>query len=194
MSKAVKQILIGFLLLHCGCDLFITREAESPETKGATYQPAFSPDTLISNFINALAEKNTQNYIASFSDPAFSNKTFIFIPSAAAAAKFPVLADGWSLADEEQYFNNVISKVFDDVRITLIIKETERSVLGDSVLYSASYSLNVPHNDITISNIFQGEMKMKLIRDSRSIWSIYYWEDIRNTNESSWSDLKGLFY
>jgi hypothetical protein len=181
MSKAVKQILIGFLLLHCGCDLFITREAESPETKGATYQPAFSPDTLISNFINALAEKNTQNYIASFSDPAFSNKTFIFIPSAAAAAKFPVLADGWSLADEEQYFNNVISKVFDDVRITLIIKETERSVLGDSVLYSASYSL-------------QGEMKMKLLRDSRSIWSIYYWEDIRNTNESSWSDLKGLFY
>jgi len=194
MSKTVKLFPFLLLLLFFGCDLFLTRNADPPEIPGANYQPAFSPDTLIKNLVNSFIEKNTQNYLASFSDSSFSKKEFVFIPSAAAAAKFPFLADKWSLNEEEQYFNNMVSKVLVETPIILVISEKERSILGDSILFSASYSLNVPHNDVTISTIFEGEMKLKLIRDSRSIWSIFYWEDIRSTNEPSWSDLKGLFY
>jgi hypothetical protein len=32
------------------------------------------------------------------------------------------------------------------------------------------------------------------VRDSRLVWSIYFWRDIKGTLSPSWSELKGRFY
>jgi hypothetical protein len=37
-------------------------------------------------------------------------------------------------------------------------------------------------------------LKFSMIRDSRLIWSIYLWQDIKSTQLPSWSELKGRLY
>jgi len=41
---------------------------------------------------------------------------------------------------------------------------------------------------------YQGDLRFNMVRDSRSIWVIYYWQDTKSTALPSWSELKGKFY
>jgi hypothetical protein len=191
------KFLISILLLAllvCGCDLFETREAELPDQPRSNFQSAVTPQILIQNLIYSLQDKNVENYLACFSDPSFTDMDYKFSPSSGASSQFPSLASDWSRNDEEQYFNNMKSKIPDNLPVTLILSNTVSSPQGDSLLYSASYSLNVPHNDANIPRDYQGDLQFSMIRDSRSVWAIYYWQDSKNSDLPSWSELKGRFY
>lgn len=192
----IKEIIICsfFFLIIEGCDIFSTRDEELPEEGRANFQVATTIDILIQNFTNSLADKNTQNYIACFSSPTFTNVNFSFIPSAEAVSQFPSLASDWTLKNEEQYLNNVISKIDIDSPIRLTLTNMELSPQGDSATYSANYFLYVPHNDVSIPKDFEGGLNFSLIRDSRNVWTISKWQDIKFEGKSSWSELKGMFY
>ncbi len=188
-------ISIGlFVLILSGCDLFETRDAEIPDQPRSNFQSAVTPQILIQNLIYSLQDKNVENYLACFSDPSFIDKVYKFSPSSGASSQFPSLANDWSRKDEEQYFNNMKSKIPENLPVTLILSNTVSSPQGDSLLYSASYSLNVPHNDANIPRDYQGDLQFSMIRDSRSVWAIYYWQDTKNSDLPSWSELKGRFY
>ncbi len=176
------------------CDIFSTRDEELPEEGRSNFQVAITVDILIQNFINSLSDKNTQNYIACLSDSVFTNVSFNFVPSAEAVSQFPSLASDWSLRNEEQYLNNVISKINSDIPIRLTLTNMQISPQGDSATYSANYFLNVPHNDVSIPKDFEGGLRFSLIRDSRNVWSISKWQDIKFEGNPSWSELKGMFY
>ncbi len=183
------------LLAFSGCDLFTTRTAEPPNQPRSNYQQAITPDILIQNLINSLADKDVVNYLACFSDPSYSQKAFTFSPSSSSLSQFPSLGDNWGIKNEEQYFNNMISKVPDNSQIVLTISNPVMSPQGDSVFYSASYFLNVPASDPNLPQNYQGDLKFNMIRDSRSIWVIYFWQDSKSSNTlPSWSDLKGRTY
>jgi hypothetical protein len=182
-----------FLFLY-GCEVFTSREAELPEQPRSNYQVATSIDLLMQNFTNSLLDKNTQNYLSCFTDSSFSKKKFVFIPSAESISQFPILIQNWNKHNEEHYFNNLCSKLSQDVGITIVFTNISMNPQGDSAFYSANYSLAVPHKDIVSPKFFQGEIKLKLIRDSRLIWTIYSWQDLKNSSNSSWSELKGYFY
>lgn len=193
MQKA--KIVIGFFLIITfnGCDLFNTRTPDQPDQPRSNYEVAVSTEILLKNFTNALSEKNVQNYLNCFSDSSFSGKEYQFIPSAGSSSLYPVLLDSWSKKSEEQYFNNLISHIEPDLPITFTKNNENTSFSGDnSIVYTASYFLVVPHNDEIPKN-FEGELQFYLIRDSRQVWTICSWRDIKSSQNASWSELKGFY-
>lgn len=194
MKKILHLTCISLFLLWNGCDIFSVRVAEPPEDARANFSQATTPELLIENLVNAFKDKNTQNYISTLGDSSFTKIAFQFVPSAGASSRFPGLVQNWSLQNEEQYFNNVKNKIVTEQSIILTFSEVVQNSFGDSLFYSASYFLNVPHADNANPKQFQGEIKLKLIRDQRSIWSIYYWQDLKSGELPTWSELKGLYY
>lgn len=187
-------IVISFLLFLSGCDMFTTRKAALPSQPRADFQQAITPEIVIQNLINSFKDKNVQNYLACFSDSAFTAKKFVFFPSTGTISKFPSFSYGWNKKNEEQYFNNMISRVTENLPIVLKLSNVSTSPMGDSLIYTASYFLNVPNNDAGIPDNYQGDLQFKMTIDSRSVWSIYYWQDSKNSSLPTWSELKGRFY
>lgn len=190
--KFVYLILLP--LLFAGCDLFTTRSADPPSQPRANYQQAVTPDLLIENLVNSLKDKNVENYLACLSDSSFTNKVFRFSASSSALSQYPSLSDNWGKKNEEQYFNNMKSKIPDNATITLTLSNVSSSPQGDSLVYSASYFLNLPATDQSLPQNYQGDLIFNMVRDSRSVWSIYYWQDSKNSDLPSWSELKGRVY
>lgn len=186
--------LLAFAIFLSGCDLFDTRTPERPEAPRSNYQTATSVEILISNLIYSLKDKDIENYLSCLSDPAFTDKVFAFSPSSEALSQFPSLGDNWSKVNESQYLRNLKVKIPDNKPIELVLFNSSQSIHGDSITYVASYSLNAPVTDASIPSNYQGELIFELIRDTRSVWSIYFWRDIKGANSPSWSELKGRFY
>ena len=186
--------LIVSLIFISGCDLFSVRDAEVPNQPRSNYQLAVTPDILIENLQNSLKDKSVENYLASFANTTFTTQRFSFSPSASAASQFPALSDNWGISNEEQYFNNLKTKVDVNSPITLNLSNISSSSFGDSLVYSASYTLNVPSITTDLPTNYQGELRFNMVRDSRAVWVIYFWQDTKNSNLPSWSDLKGRLY
>ena len=53
---------------------------------------------------------------------------------------------------------------------------------------------NQPSLELNIPSDYQGDLIFELVKDSRSVWSIYSWRDIKKGDSPSWSELKGRFY
>lgn len=193
-KEILRTILLLFVITLVGCDLFNTREPEKPDENRSNFLPPKEPSTVIENLKNSFNDKNPQNYIACFIDTIFVNKVFVFIPSSEAASTYSFLTQDWGLDDERRYFSSVISKVPKDFPMTLTFSdESYSSLSGDTLVYSANYFINIPHNSSEPKN-YSGNLQFNLIRDSRSDWSIYYWKDTRSSSLPSWSEMKGIFY
>lgn len=188
--KLVLILTLSFFI--SGCDLFSTRPAEKPNLPRSNFQQAATPKLLIENLVNSLSDKSVQDYLACFSDPSFSTKKFIFIPSSSSVTQFPA---GWTRSSEELYFNNLIPKISINNSISLIFSNENYSTQSDSVVYTASYSLNVPNQDPTLPKKYAGSLKFYMNTDSRGIWNIDYWQDYsQNNNDPTWSELKWRNY
>lgn len=194
----IPDKIVSFIMIIClisfSCDILTTRDAELPEQPRSNFQQAFTPDILIENFINALSDKNTQNYVATFTDSSFSERVFQFIPASGAGLQFPVLTSGWSKSAEETYFNNLVARISDNQPITLELSNIVYNPLGDSAFYSATYFLNIPLEELGETKQYQGELHFTMIRDTRLLWSVVRWEDLKTSDEPTWSELKGLYY
>jgi hypothetical protein len=186
-------ILYIFALTLAGCNLLDTRDAEPPTQPRSNYEQPFTPQTLISNLVNSLEDKDVQSYINCLVDSSFSQKRFIFSPSSGALAQYPFLVNGWEVKDEEQYVRNLITKVDAQLPVTLSLTNELYNPLGDSLIYTATYNLNVPNTQSEPTN-YQGDLRFDMMRDDRSFWVIYYWQDTKSTSLPSWSELKGKFY
>lgn len=190
MKYVISYILFAIIL--SGCDLLQTRDAEPPTQPRSNYEPASTPQTLISNLVNAFKDKDAQNYINCL-DTSFSDKKFYFSPSSGALAQYPFLLNNWGIMDEDQYFKNLITKVDDQLPITLSLTNELYSPLGDSLIYTATYKINLPISQSEPED-YQGDLRFNMVRNSNSVWVIYYWQDTKSTALPSWSDLKGKYY
>jgi hypothetical protein len=186
--------LIFLSILISGCDLFNVRSAQPPSQPRSDFQQAVTPDILIQNLVSSLADKNTDNYMASFANQTFTSKKFVFSASALAISQFPTLAEDWGLSNEQQYFNNLITKVDVNSPITLTLTNVNSSSFGDSLVYTASYYLNVPSITTDLPSNYQGQLTFDMVRDSRAVWVIYFWQDTKTSSLPSWSELKGRLY
>lgn len=186
-----RFLLIGIVLSFWGCDLFDTRDAEIPDQGRSTFEQAFTPQILISNLVSSFQDKNVENYLACFVDSAFSAKRFQFLPTSSAISQFPVLSENWSKKEEEEYFNNMKTRTEENVPVTLAFSNQIENPLGDSLQFTANYVLNLP-NTASMPVNYQGDLIFYMSRDSRSVWVIYYWQDIKtSTDLPGWSELKG---
>jgi hypothetical protein len=190
--KKYLLILFTFPLL-ISCDLFVTRDAELPDQGRSNFQIATEPEKVISNLKNSFADKNVQNYIACLIDSSFSSRKFSFQPTSEAVSQYQFLADNWDVSDEERYFSSIVASIQSDFPITLTLTDESFSRTGDTVIYAASYFINIPVNQPEVSN-YEGRLQFNLVNDSRSVWVIYFWQDIKLPDIPSWSELKGRYY
>jgi hypothetical protein len=193
--KKIFLIILTILPLT-SCDLFTTRNAESPDQTRSNFQPPVEPAIVIENLKNSLADKNVQNYIACFVDTIFADQSYNFSASSEALSLYQIFTQGWGLNEERRYFNSVANRVPVDFPIQLFLSnENYSSLSGDSSIYSATYKIkiNLSSGDPFPQN-YAGNLQFNMLRDSRSEWVIYFWKDTKSETLPSWSELKGSSY
>jgi len=189
-----KKIFLILALLITGCEIFSTREAENPVQSRNTWIPATTIDILIENLKSSLSEKSTENYLKCFIDSALTKRSFSFIPSTESYANYSALFSNWTLQNEKNYFENLKSKIKEGGTITLSVFNIDRGTIqGDSVIYSADYSLVVDHSVESFPKEFRGHLQFTLFRNLKGEWSVLNWKDSKNTESFTWSELKGRF-
>ncbi|MEW6195110.1 MAG: hypothetical protein AB1521_08150 [Bacteroidota bacterium] len=189
-----KIIISVFLIVIVNsCDLFTTREPESPENPSNNLIPATTPEILFSNLESSIESKVLEYYLSCFIDQTYLNKDYLFIASGSALTQYPVLSS-WDLNSERQYFNNLSANLGEGSNITITFSEQTNNPQGDSSIYSLDYSMNIVSTNTTIAGDYKGSALFKIFLDSRNQWVIVEWQDIKKENFSCWSDLKGKVY
>ena len=183
--------VVLLLLLTQGCDLFQTRDPQSPTQGSSTRVPPTRYEDVLSNLQFAVSEDNVNNYVLCFADP--TDRPFEFIAAQETRARFPTVFDQWNLESERRYFQNLGAPANAIPSLTLH-NQSAIYVGSDSVIYNTNYTLFFPHRRAGIPQVVQGNMQVYLGLDSqRRFWSIYRWQDSRTTSDSTWSYLKAVF-
>jgi len=189
----VKYFLLIFLFLFTACDLLSTRQAETPNTSRDNFLPATSPEILFSNLTNSFKDKVVENYIACFSDPAYTDKQFNFVPTSSASVIYAAFSN-WDLSSEQGYFSNLVNTLPETTPIILSLSQLGSTQYSDSAVYDFSYVLNTNFSSENISSTYQGNLKFTVVLDNRQQWVISGWIDFEKNGSPSWSELKGRMY
>lgn len=196
MKNIIIILTIAFILQ--ACDLFNTRNPEDPNTGQSSFIPPTSPEIVITNFQNAIFEKNAENYISCFTDSVpYLIKSFVFTPTADANAKYPGLFSSWNLFSERQYFISLLSAVPSELSPKLTLSESNFDLLStDSAVFKTNYFFNTNHSATGTSELFSGKLYFTLFPNNNGLWAIGSWIDLRKEGDTvsvSWSNLKALF-
>jgi hypothetical protein len=194
----MKKLIIScfFALTLISCDLFTTRDAETPDQARSNYQTPVQASIVIDNLKNSLSDKNIQNYMSSFVDSVFSSKKFAFSASSEATSIYQIFLQGWGVSEEQRYISTVFNKVPNDFPISLTLNdENYGNLSGDSLIYTATYFLSIPQSSGDGGTVnYSGSLQFNMLRDARALWVIYYWKDTKSQTLPSWSELKGSSY
>jgi len=190
MKSTSKILLITFIIQIQACDIFESREPESPDQTKSNYRTPVEPSDVIVNLINSFQDKNANDYQKNFSpgQPLF-DKIFYFVPASDAQPNFP---EPWTISQEFQYFNNLVISAPNEFPLQLIFTNEEYQLQADSAIFTATYTISVPVLNSEPES-YEGNVKY-FMAQSNTIWAIYYWEDITKQSSQSWSILKREFY
>jgi hypothetical protein len=187
MNFTLKIISLSLILMISGCDIFEVRNPESPSSTKSSYRVPIEPTDVVQNLIGSFEDKNANDYKKNFAfGPPLVNRKFYFTPSGNVLSSFP---EEWSIDQEFQYFNNLITRAPQDIPINLTFSNEFYDLRADSAIYSADYSISVPVLN-SEPKIYSGSLKFTMITDINSAWVIYFWEDIAKPGSTSWSELK----
>lgn len=172
-----------------------TRTPADPVGNRGTFTPPTSPQIVLENWRNAIAEKNTENYMLCLAEPSTrSTYDFQFEASAEARARFQALFDGWDISRERQSFLSMISRLATEERPVLSLINTDVNFSSpDSTVYVTDYELIVDHDISSIPTTLRGTMVLSVTPERSGQWSISRWTDAKQTTdstESTWSLLK----
>jgi len=174
------------LLALQGCNIFDTRDPESPASSTSNFEPPVTPASVLRNLRAAISESNPDNYLRCFADT--TQHPYLFIPSGDLRANFPQ----WTLVEENRYFRSMGSRLDGAPVLTDMIQNS--NFFADST-YTILYTLYYPHTDQQAPRLVRGNMRLHLVTDPQGRWAIDRWEDIRNPGlpDSTWSYLKFWF-
>ncbi len=191
MKTSLSIWCFSFFLVLQACEIFESRDPQSPDESKSSYRVPIEPTDVIENLKNSFKDKNSNDYKKNFSSGSpLVDRNFYFIPSNNVINNFPI---DWTISQEFQYFNNLVIRVPQDVPITLTFSDEQYELQADSAVYSAKYLISVPKQN-SISVIYEGNLRFLMITDINAAWVIYYWEDIATQTSKSWSELKLEFY
>ncbi len=202
MKRIIYTISFVLTLLLVSCEWFTAREPEKPDSGTSNFEPPTDYSIVISNFKNAISEKNLENYLACLADESKDKFGFSFNPSARAQAQYPSLFLDWGVTDENQSFNSLINSMEKPVnpRLNLYYEaDGFENKQPDSAVFAADYILKIDHNVESIpADRFGGSLHLTIRRNKSGLWSIYRWLDqqssVNDSIENTWSEMKALFY
>jgi hypothetical protein len=195
LAKSVPCVsVVVFAVLFSGCDLLQTREPEKPSGGSAsTFLPPTTHDIVITNLQAAVREKNVENYRRCLVDSNFSDKQFEFSPTSEAQLRHEQVFSGWSVGSEVRYFERLTQSRPSGISQLDFSGAVVTNQSAEEVVFTAKYHLIFQHLESSIGEEARGSIQMHIARDKRSEWSIYRWIDVRDTSETTWSDIKALF-
>ncbi len=192
----MKKFYVLFIIFLMSCtNPFSTREPKKPELTN-NLRPVNSlqnnRDTLLAKLQYAFREKNKNFYIECLADSMLPDvgTEFEFIPQQDAVPRLT----GWTLQDEENYFNRLVSSdEIDDIRLQ--IYNVQDWVLAGSSqdTMQTRFSYQIEINFPTRQEIYEGQSIFKILRSTQSLWYIYFWEDLKlqsDQDNGTWSTLK----
>lgn len=190
MNAWLKICLLIFPIILLACDIFESREPESPDESKSSYRVPVEPTDVIENLKNSFSDKNSNDYKKNFSSGSpLVDRNFYFLPS---SNDLNIIPADWTVAQEFQYFNNLVIQVPQEIPISLTLTDEQYDLQADSAIYAAKYSISVPIQNST-PVIYSGNLRFVMTTDINSAWVIYYWEDIANQGLKSWSNLKSEY-
>jgi hypothetical protein len=177
------------------CNIFETRSPEPPTQSSSSYTPATEPSLVFTNMSNAFRDLNSLNYLKSFADSSTAGRSFSFEPTPQAKVKYGGAFLFWNRQSEQQYFENLRSKIQSGSTASLVFQTlTVQSIQSDSAQYEATYTVTVPHTVASVPKQATGKAQFLLLADRSRNWVIWRWIDVPTTsNAFTWSDLKGEF-
>ncbi len=184
--------LLGLVFLSLCCDIFTTRDPETPTQNNSTFIQPVTADIVLENLKNSIAQNNTDNYVRCFVDSTTSPRTYIFVPSVEINAQYSSVFSSWTSDNERHYFQNFGLPLNGTPYLTFS-GTTTLAVSSDSVVYSMNYSFFFPHRRAGIAQSVKGNMQLYIGANSQRIWSIYRWQDNKTDSDSTWSYWKAVF-
>lgn len=190
----IGPLLIFVLSLSCQWP-FDTREPEPPKVQRSTWIQPTSPEMVLTNMKNAIAEKNIENYMRCLVDSVHSTKTFVYVPDPVVANTNPTLFRQWDIARERNYINQVFAVLPADSSRRLVFQELPSTVTPDSAVLKRNYELVLKH--ILPPKDFpreaRGQAEFWLAKNDAGDWAIYRWIDAGIADAPSWSALRASF-
>ncbi|MFZ5433427.1 MAG: hypothetical protein ACOZB3_06605 [Calditrichota bacterium] len=192
MWSAVRHILefgiAAAVITTGGCDLFSTRDAETPGGGRSTWETPREPQDVLTNLTAAIFERNTVNYLRSFDADGF-----LFQPDPFALSQHPNL-EGWAYDDESAHATRLFSEgtLPQDSIIFVVFSATETNFMGDSVEVHTQYDFSAGVTLAGAPRRMAGTADFYLHMGREGYWAIYRWRDSRTEDQSTWSDLKSV--
>ncbi len=196
IRSAVPFALAVLLGSHlAGCGIFDTREPESPTNAGSEFEPPITPTVVLRNMESAIAYANASDYQRCFSDSSRGLPPFVFQPSVQGIAAAPTAFADWHADDELAYIQNIFAELQtgSSSLLTLTPNEVTDAPIGDSVQYTAEYSVQFPHTREGAEHEASGTLQFTLTRSPQNEWYITRWKDISDGTNTSWSLIKARF-
>lgn len=195
MRIFLTLILLG-VILACGCELFSTREPESPTgLSNSGWLFPRDPRTVLENLSNAIGRRSSVDYLRTFSTDETEELGFIFIPDPKTVNNYPGHFDRWNLERErkcaEALFNPGVLPL--DSISAFSFEIDFETVIGDSADISAIYNLHIGNVLENAPRQMEGRIGFKMERGENGEWTVQKWTDFRTTGEPCWSDLKAFF-
>jgi len=180
---------------------------EKPEVGGGggneVYDPALSPESVLSNFSKAIQYKNIEEYMKCFAPSEKPNEhAFYFEPEPYFKDQF---ADTrWTRTEERNYFTQLsisVSTTYPKLNLSFTdgvpaLTPITQSAPNDSMQsQSVEYILRVDQSTDSVA-VYRGLMRLKLYRSPlNDRWYIYYWRDnaLNKQYNQSWTFLKLYF-
>lgn len=189
-NRKLKIIYFILVLGLYACNPFATRKAEEPVEERSSREIPSDPEAVLRNLQNAISEKNVTNYMSCLTDSA---QKFRFIPEQSVKENNPGLFENWDLQKERNYINQLFTYLPADSVRKLSFEYISNTVFPDSVLVKRKYLLEVRHTlkDRVPQRVI-GQADFWMFQDD-GYWYIYRWEDIRTTEQPSWSSIKAGF-
>ena len=186
------RFLTGLLLLALvltGCDLFSTRDAESPE-EGAPPMGGAGRGRRRARAISRMRSCSTTRLTTC----APSARTvLIFEADAVALSLYPAL-QGWDFTAESQMASQLFSSgvLPADCLLVVVFAARNEEAYTDSTLIRADYNLTAHVAVSGVPREMTGTAEFVLRKGRESYWQIYRWRDFRAGEQPSWSEFKSL--
>ena len=190
MNTSLKICFFSSLMILQACDIFESRDPQSPDEPKSSYTVPVEPTDVIENLKNSFKDKNSNYYKKNFSSGLpLVDRNFYFIPS---SNDLNIIPADWTTSQEFQYFNNLVIQAPQDFPISLTLTDEQYDLQADSAIYAAKYFISVPVlNSVPVN--YEGNLRFIMVTDRNAAWVIYFWEDIASQGLKSWSNLKSEY-
>lgn len=191
-------MVLSLVIFTCSCDIFSTRDPETPSGLSEDFPPATSTDILIDNLISSFNSENYTVYLNCFTDRSKESlSNFEFIAASDAVANYPSLFFGWSIDNETRNIKAMFSALDESQKPLLSLSNAKYEIkTADSSVFSADYYIRIKLADNATENVYNGSLYFTLIPEKNGLWRIVRWTDINKQSDTlnfSWSMLKAKF-